>query len=662
MSTIKDIARAAGVSVSTVSHVVNKTKFVSEELTERVNKALLLCDTLPNFVQKKSSTTKDEIIVISSASSDHCLALYQKIVECSSENFHCSFHLADEQMKDIRSLIDSLILSKCHCIVAICIKAIPLLDSIADEELPCIIISDHLFSSPFPVIINDLEIGYQNVTRYLISMEHNHILFFYNRKNAENQFMLNGMKNYLDTACSDQDIIFETIEYSNHEDILENLKKILFRLSICSVIAFDSFEVLENFLPFFNAIGFDHTNTFSLVGYNLQEKAELFFPPIASVDYNYKQLTDILEKFFEAPSSELSETPAVYHVSPVIRHLSSIHTIIKDARKNTLPAISELTLSRLDKERLLKTKQLYTAAISFHYTGRAYMKCVENGIRNVFQPLNVTLISITDAANDPELQKKQLEGLLAMDTDIIFVYPSDILYLMDTLLKIANSRSKLILMGNYSFDNISLANCSCQIACPENTIACSIAYSMGEYMTNHNLSTAVLLSDSSETFYENTVRCRLIEEILRERYPDIHTHIYETENTDIYNSVLSLIDRYPTVDMMYISWEYPATIALKAIESLERSNIAICTMDLDYEVAVSMASNGPIKLIYGQPLYEYGQALAIAAIHTLLGNKLFPTYVFHTSVINKKSLLESWRMIFKESPPKEILDLFILNY
>ena len=64
MSTIKDIARAAGVSVSTVSHVVNKTKFVSEELTERVNKALLLCDTLPNFVQKKSSTTKDEIIVI----------------------------------------------------------------------------------------------------------------------------------------------------------------------------------------------------------------------------------------------------------------------------------------------------------------------------------------------------------------------------------------------------------------------------------------------------------------------------------------------------------------------------------------------------------------------------------------------------------------------
>ncbi len=662
MSTIKDIAKAAGVSVSTVSHVVNKTKFVSEELTERVNKALLLCDTLPNFIQKKNTSSKDEIIVISSSSSDHCLTLYQKIVESSSETFHCSFHLVDDRLKDIRALIDSIVLSKCHCIVVICMKAIPLLESIAAEKLPCIIISNHLFPSAFPAIINDMEIGYQNITQYLISMEHNHIVFFYNQKNTEHHFMLSGMKNYLDIACIDQDITFETVEYANRQDILENLKRILFRLSICSVIAFDSFEVLENFLPFFNAIGLHHTNTFSLVGYNLQKKAELFFPPITSVDYNYEQLTDILTTYFQASTSDLFDTPAVYHVSPVIRHLSSIHTIMKDANKKTLPNISELTLSRMDQERLLKTKRLYTAAISFHYTGRSYMRCVENSIRNVFQPLNITLISITDAANNPELQRKQLESLLAMDTDIIFVYPSDPLYLMDTLLKIADSRSKLILMGNDSFDNLSLVKHSCQITCPENTIACSIAYSMGEYMTNHNLSSAVLLSDNSETFYKNTVRCRFIAEILRERYPNIDTILYETENPDIFDAVTELINRYPSVDMMYISWEFPATIALKALESLDRSDIAICTMDLDYEVAISMASNGPIKLIYGQPLYEYGQALAIAAIHTLLGNELFQTYVFHTSVINRKTLLEAWRTIFKEAPPKEIMDSFILNY
>ena len=39
MATMKDIAKLAGVSTSTVSHVINKTRFVSEEISERVSNA-----------------------------------------------------------------------------------------------------------------------------------------------------------------------------------------------------------------------------------------------------------------------------------------------------------------------------------------------------------------------------------------------------------------------------------------------------------------------------------------------------------------------------------------------------------------------------------------------------------------------------------------------
>lgn len=39
MATMKDVAKLAGVSTSTVSHVINKTRFVSEEISERVNNA-----------------------------------------------------------------------------------------------------------------------------------------------------------------------------------------------------------------------------------------------------------------------------------------------------------------------------------------------------------------------------------------------------------------------------------------------------------------------------------------------------------------------------------------------------------------------------------------------------------------------------------------------
>ncbi len=40
MANITDVAKRAGVSIATVSHVINKTKFVGQELTDRVNNAI----------------------------------------------------------------------------------------------------------------------------------------------------------------------------------------------------------------------------------------------------------------------------------------------------------------------------------------------------------------------------------------------------------------------------------------------------------------------------------------------------------------------------------------------------------------------------------------------------------------------------------------------
>lgn len=53
MATINDIAKMAGVSTSTVSHVVNKTRYVSPELVKRVEKAIEELEVPPNFVIKK---------------------------------------------------------------------------------------------------------------------------------------------------------------------------------------------------------------------------------------------------------------------------------------------------------------------------------------------------------------------------------------------------------------------------------------------------------------------------------------------------------------------------------------------------------------------------------------------------------------------------------
>ena len=55
MPTIKVVARTAGVAVSTVSHVVIGTRYVSPEKVRKVEDAIRQLDELPNFIAKRSA-------------------------------------------------------------------------------------------------------------------------------------------------------------------------------------------------------------------------------------------------------------------------------------------------------------------------------------------------------------------------------------------------------------------------------------------------------------------------------------------------------------------------------------------------------------------------------------------------------------------------------
>ncbi|UNA34679.1 LacI family DNA-binding transcriptional regulator [Klebsiella pneumoniae subsp. pneumoniae] len=55
---MKDVARIAGVSTSTVSHVINKDRFVSEAITAKVDAAIKASTTPPLRWRVASSSIK----------------------------------------------------------------------------------------------------------------------------------------------------------------------------------------------------------------------------------------------------------------------------------------------------------------------------------------------------------------------------------------------------------------------------------------------------------------------------------------------------------------------------------------------------------------------------------------------------------------------------
>jgi LacI family transcriptional regulator len=62
MSSMRDVARAAGVSTATVSHVINNTRFVSEEVRARVRAAIERCGYYPNAHARTLASGRSQII------------------------------------------------------------------------------------------------------------------------------------------------------------------------------------------------------------------------------------------------------------------------------------------------------------------------------------------------------------------------------------------------------------------------------------------------------------------------------------------------------------------------------------------------------------------------------------------------------------------------
>lgn len=58
LGTMKDVARLAGVSTSTVSHVINKDRFVSEAITAKVEAAIKELNYAPSAWRVASNSIK----------------------------------------------------------------------------------------------------------------------------------------------------------------------------------------------------------------------------------------------------------------------------------------------------------------------------------------------------------------------------------------------------------------------------------------------------------------------------------------------------------------------------------------------------------------------------------------------------------------------------
>lgn len=687
MATIKDIAKMAGVSTSTVSHVVNKTRFVSPELVERVEKAIQTLEHPPNFVIRKNkalaipSTGQTQYILFLTSDA---LSSFQRQVLLETQKLLTDTPYAllpIEYGSDSRRLdIISRYIQDDRAIVGLLVfpdKAGQIRELLQQTgPLPTVFLgrqpdADGADIPDAPVVMSDSYNGGYMAARHFIKNGHEQIAYIGSRAERTPRRLegfLAAMKDF--NISVNEDYMLTQLEQT--EDVYPALDRLFSCAPAPTAIMAANYPLAIPLFNYLDAHNILCPQDVSVIVFNEFDWAPLHTPPLTTIDQNgaavasqavrmlLDQITSSATAAKSAPSNKTAVLPGKVTTLPCyLKVRASTCGIGRGPFGEKAENADVLTLTAGEEE-LLRNKN-YTAAISFHYSGKAWMELHQKGIRDVFDNLGISLIAITDAHFNPELQNKQLASLSLLEPDVIIAVPTDNEKTADAFLRIVNSQARLVLVTNVPTGLTPKDYVSC-ISVNEHSHGQNMGRSLGEYMRRHSLKNVGVLRHGAN-FYATRQRDAAAIQVLNEEYPELNLcQIAEFDSeSEVYQKTCELVKHHPEIEGLYISWEGPAAEAMSALSQLSRTDIAIVTGDLDYDTALNMARGGMIKAISAQCPYEQGQAIALAAANALLHKKV-PSFIgIEPMTVTAENLLKSWKVVFKEEAPGEIREAIRQN-
>ena len=675
MATINDIAKMAGVSVSTVSHVVNKTRYVSPEKVEKVERAIRELETPPNFVLKKKMTPFFEkdgkyiFMLLSDKQSNFQRRVERKIDEkLKSTEYTLVTIECGADIDGMAGFLQAVVQGNAAAglIVFPDEKDLLIKHVLADARVPVVILGREVEGYLADTVCTDTFEGAYKGTKHLINKGHERIAFL-GRSSDRMPMRLEGYKKALEESGIPAEEAYIYPHLQNDMDFFEAMDRLLEKDHMPTAVLLANYAVVTPFLKYISAHNIQCPGDISVVCFDFFEWAPLYTPALTTIEQDvepYAELAaDTLLK--RIARQEPANQPAFKEVYKT--ETLSMKLVIRDSTRGIgrgpfgerAAAMEELIVPK-DKISVIRRKKL-TAAISFHYAGKAWMELHQRGIRNVFDRMGISVIAITDAHFDPQLQCRQLESLALLKPDIMIAIPSDNKRTSAAFRKIAESSMKLVLINNVP-EGLSREDYVTCVSVNERSHGQNMGHGLGEYMYRHGLKNYGVIVHNAD-FYATNQRDNAAKQVLAEEYPDLRLcgEVRFENEGEVYRKTRELIKRYPEIEALYISWDGPAIESIEALTELGRTDIAISTGDLDYAVAMNMAKGGMVKALSAQCPFEQGQAIALAAVKSVLGEEV-PSFVgVEPITVTPENLLRAWKQVFKEEAGEELTQAFKEN-
>ena len=644
----------AGVSIATVSHVVNKTRYVSPELTKKVEQVIFETGYINKIQNNRYKFGRQSRVafVLPTISSTVYAQLANTMTDLlAQEGYILSVYVSHDNEEYEKHILMSLLADKniAGIFLSPAVNASRVYTKVKRSGIPFVCVERKTKDDEIPAVLSENEEAMFRGTRHLIRSGHKQIgILLEDCSRINCQERLAGYRRALAEykVPFDKKLVCRVDLYSHEEENI--FEKAHFDPLPSAFIASGNTLTLK-LLKNADDYGLKCPDDISIVGFGDDEWSGIFNPSLTILREDTagtaKCAVEIMMKLLRgnAVAQPVVRMPIGFTVRKSTR-------VINRGPFGEIAVPPEVMMVDTAEEEYLKNEQ-FKVAIAFHCMDAEWPRLQEMGIRDTLARYNVQVVAVMDANFNAQLQVTQLEALRMQKPDAIIGIPVDE-NITAGKFKELSRLTKMILIGNIpqGIDKNDYYSC---VSVNERENGQNAGNILGEYFKDRTHVKLGLLNHGLP-FHMTRQRDLAAEQVLTENYTNLQIvsrkNFYKIQN--VYDTCMEMMREHPEISGLYVSWERPAMEAIRALRALGRTDVAISTVDLDLEIASCMARGEMVRGISAQRPYEQGEAAAMVTIQALLGKKGYKFVGVQPVVVYPRELTRYWREIIRKPAPE----------
>ncbi|WBA15922.1 HTH-type transcriptional repressor PurR [Salinivibrio proteolyticus] len=333
MATIKDVARLAGVSTTTVSHVINKTRFVAEKTTEKVWQAVEELNYAPSAVARslKCNTTRTLGMLVTKSTNPFFAELVHGVEDyCYKQGYTLILCNTEGNLEKQRDYLRMLSEKRVDGLIVVCSDLNEDLMLLLEKkrDLPMVVMdwgSHHIDTDR---IEDNAELGGYLATKHFIDNGHTKIGCISGQMDKNTcKHRLNGYFRALKEAnipVNKNWLIEADFEADQAQIAAKQLATMSDRPT--AVFCFNDIMALAA-ISTFNEHGLKVPDDISVIGYDNIDLTEYFSPPLTTIHQPKRRLGKTAVKLLLARIANNETQQQVFEMQPALVSRQSVKTL-----------------------------------------------------------------------------------------------------------------------------------------------------------------------------------------------------------------------------------------------------------------------------------------------------------------------------------------------